>query len=36
MNSMHWALRAALYILLAMLFFYGWPSQSAAFIYFQF
>ena len=36
MNSMHWVLRAALYILLAMLFFYGWPSQSAAFIYFQF
>lgn len=36
MNSMHWSIRALVYALLAMLFFYGWPSQSAAFIYFQF
>lgn len=36
LNSMHWALRALMYIVITMLFFYGWPSQSAAFIYFQF
>lgn len=29
-------LRVLLYLLLGMLFFYGWPPESAAFIYFQF
>jgi len=30
------AIRVILYVLLGMLFFYGWPSEAEPFIYFQF
>tara|TARA_R110002072_G_scaffold42064_4_gene117558 strand:- start:123379 stop:125043 length:1665 start_codon:yes stop_codon:yes gene_type:complete len=36
LNSTPWILRALMYAAMGMLFFYGWPSQSSAFIYFQF
>tara|TARA_R110002096_G_scaffold344921_11_gene538408 strand:+ start:107249 stop:108913 length:1665 start_codon:yes stop_codon:yes gene_type:complete len=36
LNSTPWPIRALMYATLGLLFFYGWPSQSSAFIYFQF
>ncbi|MEX0875834.1 MAG: MBOAT family O-acyltransferase [Phycisphaerales bacterium] len=36
LNGAPWPVRALIYATLGAIFFYGWPSQSAAFIYFQF
>jgi len=36
LNTTPWTIRALMYAALGLLLFYGWPSQSSAFIYFQF